>query len=330
MKSILENRPELARRVAEVAEVAGYLWQKGWAERNGGNITVNVTAYADDAVRSMAPISDPVPFGMTLPHLKGCYFFCKGTNRRMRDLARRPMENGSVIRILDDCASYEIIADNPVKPTSELASHLAMQDRMIATGNGYTAAVHTHPIDLIAMTHNPAFLAKDVLTNLLWSMIPETRAFCPKGLGIVPYKMPSSTELAEATKKPAGGATSSFTEEQLRAAIENYNKIVKDQYDPDFHKGNLKGYIDLEYIESHDDVGICISPRKASLHHTTGGVKINTEAEVIGTNGKAISGLWAAGEVTGGIHAGNRLGGNAEADVFTFGKIAGHSAAAAE
>ena len=44
MKSILENRPELAQRVAEVAEVAGYLWQKGWAERNGGNITVNVTA----------------------------------------------------------------------------------------------------------------------------------------------------------------------------------------------------------------------------------------------------------------------------------------------
>ena len=37
------------------------------------------------------------------------------------------------------------------------------------------------------------------MTNLLWSMIPETRAFCPKGLGIVPYKMPSSVELAEAT-----------------------------------------------------------------------------------------------------------------------------------
>ena len=117
----------------------------------------------------------------------------------MRDLARRPMENGSVIRILDDCASYEIIADKAVKPTSELASHLAMHNQMIASGNGYKAALHTHPIDLIAMTHNPAFLEKDVLTNLLWSMIPETRAFCPKGLGIVPYKMPSSVELAEAT-----------------------------------------------------------------------------------------------------------------------------------
>ncbi len=199
MKSILENRPELAARIADVAEVAGYLWQKGWAERNGGNITVNITDCVDDAIRALPPIGEVTPIGMTLPHLKGCYFYCKGTNRRMRDLARRPMDNGSVIRILDDCASYVMIADNPVRPTSELPSHLSMHDQMIASGNGYTAAIHTHPIDLVAMSHNPEFLEKDVLTNLLWSMIPETRAFCPKGLGIVPYKMPSSLELAQAT-----------------------------------------------------------------------------------------------------------------------------------
>ena len=91
------------------------------------------------------------------------------------------------------------MADEPVRPTSELASHLAMHEQMLAAGNGYRAARHSHPIDLVAMTHNPAFLEKDVLTNLLWSMIPETRAFCPKGLGIVPYAMPSSVELARAT-----------------------------------------------------------------------------------------------------------------------------------
>ena len=170
MKSILENRPALAAEVDKVAETAGYLWQKGWAERNGGNITVNITEHVDDAIRAMEPVSGRFPIGTTLPRLKGCYFFCKGTNKRMRDLARRPMENGSVIRILDDCASYEIIADKAVKPTSELASHLAMHNQMIASGNGYKAALHTHPIDLIAMTHNPAFLEKDVLTNLLWSM----------------------------------------------------------------------------------------------------------------------------------------------------------------
>ena len=201
MSSILDGRPALQYEVEQVAEVAGYLWQKGWAERNGGNITVNVTACIDDEIRQMPAIAPAVDMGTVLPHLKGCYFFCKGTNKRMRDLARRPMENGSVIRITDDCAHYEIIADNPVKPTSELPSHLAMHNYLLGKGQNCKAVLHTHPIELVAMSHTNKFLEKDVLTNLLWSMIPETKAFCPRGLGMVPYLMPSGVELAEATIK---------------------------------------------------------------------------------------------------------------------------------
>lgn len=201
MNSILTNRPALAAEVNKVAEVAGYLWQKGWAERNGGNITVNITEYVDEAIQNMPAISEVKPIGATLPHLKGCYFYCKGTNKRMRDLARQPMENGSVIRILDDCASYVIIADQPVQPTSELPSHLSVHNQLIAKGSPNKASVHTHPIELIAMTHCSKFLEKDVATRLLWSMIPETKAFCPRGLGIIPYKLPSSVELAQATMR---------------------------------------------------------------------------------------------------------------------------------
>jgi fumarate reductase flavoprotein subunit len=57
-----------------------------------------------------------------------------------------------------------------------------------------------------------------------------------------------------------------------------------------------------------------------------GGVKINTNAEVVGTNGEVIPHLFAAGEVTGGVHGGNRLGGNAVADFVVFGRIAGENA----
>lgn len=199
MKSILENRPELAAAIEQVAEVAGYLWQKGWAERNGGNITLNITEFADEGIRAMQPISPVRQIGAVLPYLKGCYFYCKGTNKRMRDLARKPMENGSVIRILDDCASYVIVADNPVLPTSELPAHLSVHNRLIQKGSPYKASLHTHPIELVAMTHCKKFLQKDVATRLLWSMIPETKAFCPRGLGIVPYQLPSSVQLAEAT-----------------------------------------------------------------------------------------------------------------------------------
>lgn len=199
MESILNNRPALAAEVYKVAEVAGYLWQKGWAERNGGNITVNITEYVDDAIRAMPPISEVKQIGVVLPHLKGCYFYCKGTQKRMRDLARNPMENGSVIRILDDCSSYEIIADQVVMPTSELPSHLSVHNYLLGKGMPYKASLHTHPIELVAMSHSKKFLEKDVASNLLWSMIPETKAFCPRGLGIIPYKLPSSVELADAT-----------------------------------------------------------------------------------------------------------------------------------
>ena len=180
MKSILENRPELAYEVNQAAEVAGYLWQKGWAERNGGNITLNITEYVDDEIRALPAISEVKQIGKVLPYLKGGYFYCKGTQMRMRDLARWPMANGSIIRILDDCASYVIIADQPVMPTSELPSHLAVHNYLLEKGSPYRASLHTHPIELIAMT-------------------PETKAFCPRGLGIIPYELPSSVKLADAT-----------------------------------------------------------------------------------------------------------------------------------
>ena len=199
MKSILEYSESLSAAVWQVAEAAGYLWMKGWAERNGGNITVNVTEHITDEMRVLPAVTQQLPIGVTLPRLKGCWFYCKGTQKRIRDLARDPMSNGSIIRITDDCAHYEIVADKPVLPTSELPSHLSVHDYLIAKGSPYKASLHTHPIELEAMTHSKYYMGKDVATNLLWSMIPETKAFCPRGLGMVPYMLAGSVELAEAT-----------------------------------------------------------------------------------------------------------------------------------
>lgn len=63
-----------------------------------------------------------------------------------------------------------------------------------------------------------------------------------------------------------------------------------------------------------------------AIHHTMGGVKINTATEVLKEDGTAIPGLFAAGEVTGGVHGANRLGGNAVTDIVVFGRIAGTAA----
>jgi rhamnulose-1-phosphate aldolase len=111
------------------------------------------------------------------------------------------MANGSIIRIVDDCTRYEIVADSPVAPTSELPSHLSVHNYLLAKGSPYRASLHTHPIELVALTHSRKWMKKDVATRMLWSMIPETKAFCPLGLGIVPYTLPGSNALADATLK---------------------------------------------------------------------------------------------------------------------------------
>ena len=72
------------------------------------------------------------------------------------------------------------------------------------------------------------------------------------------------------------------------------------------------------------------TPRTPSVHHTMGGLEINEKAQVLDAKGTPIPGFYAAGEVVGGLHAGNRLGGNAITDIFTFGRIAGESAATAQ
>ena len=103
------------------------------------------------------------------------------------------------------------------------------------------------------------------------------------------------------------------------AEIERYNSFVDSQVDEDFGKAFFGGKI--------DEAPFVATPRSPSLHHTMGGVTIDTETHVLNDNGDVIPGLYAAGEVIGGLHAGNRLGGNAMTDFLVFGRIAGANAA---
>lgn len=105
----------------------------------------------------------------------------------------------------------------------------------------------------------------------------------------------------------------------LVAEIDRYNSFIDLDEDPDFGKRNFGPKIEVAPFYA--------TPRSPSVHHTMGGLQIDTDARVLNPEGNPIPGLYAAGEVTGGIHAGNRLGGNAITDIIVFGKIAGESVA---
>jgi fumarate reductase flavoprotein subunit len=102
----------------------------------------------------------------------------------------------------------------------------------------------------------------------------------------------------------------------FRKTVDEYNAGIDAKSDPLGKK--LLG-------QKLDKAPFYASPRIPTVHHTMGGVKINTKAQVIDLNGQIIPGLFAAGEVTGGIHGTNRLGGNALADTIVFGRIAGQN-----
>ena len=102
--------------------------------------------------------------------------------------------------------------------------------------------------------------------------------------------------------------------------MDTWNKAVAAGEDAEFGRNNGMD----EDLSTAPFYAIKIAP---GIHHTMGGIKIDTEAEVIDTEGNVIEGLYAAGETTGGVHGGNRIGGNAVCDFVVFGRIAGTNAA---
>ena len=104
------------------------------------------------------------------------------------------------------------------------------------------------------------------------------------------------------------------------ATMETWNANVAAKTDAEFGRTSFANPLDTAPF-----YGIKVT---AGIHHTMGGLKINEKTEVLTAEGAAIPGLYAAGEVTGGVHGANRLGGNAVSDIVVFGRIAGTEAAA--
>ena len=103
------------------------------------------------------------------------------------------------------------------------------------------------------------------------------------------------------------------------ATMEKWNGYVAEKNDPDFGRTSFANPLDTAPFYA-----VKVT---AGIHHTMGGLKIDSQTHVLNTEGQIIPGLFAAGEVTGGVHGGNRLGGNAVADFVVFGRIAGQQAA---
>lgn len=205
---ILRYNGQLQMQINDIAQVADYMWQKGWAERNAGNITVNITEFIGDENRSLSVINR-IPLFYAVPELADQYYYVTSAGSRMRDIARNPMDQGIVMRVSAEGKSIEILADKNLPPTIELPSHLLMHQMFareaIREGKPVSSrrrvVLHTHPTELIALSHFKELQSTKAITEALYRMHPEVKMCLPGGLAWVPYEMPGSVELAQASIK---------------------------------------------------------------------------------------------------------------------------------
>ena len=204
-----------------------------------------------------------------------------------------------------------------VHPTGEAGSHLLITEAVRGNGailvnrNGVRFANEMWTRDklsdaILQQTSKKAFLVFDQSVRESLAAIEN---YAQQGL-LTSAKTPA--ELAEALQLPVFA----FVE-----TMEKYSLYQTTGEDKDFQR---KAEEMPRPLTEAPYYAIEVEP---VIHHTMGGIKINAQAEVVNQNGKIIPGLYAAGEVTGGVHGGNRLGGNAVADIIVFGQIAGTSAA---
>ena len=197
----IQLNPALKKTIQSVADVGQMLWQRGWAEKNAGNLSWEVT----DLIKVKPAQLKPSAFreNSHLPkEMTGRCFLVTGTGTRYRDIEKDPAGCLCILRPSEKGNGYHILwgGHRPgFGPTSELSSHLRMQQSLLKRGGKQKVVLHTHPDELIVMTHLPETNNQAALNWALWGMIPEAKLFVPKGVGLIPYRLTGSDELAEAT-----------------------------------------------------------------------------------------------------------------------------------
>lgn len=201
MKNFILNS-EVENEITKVSKAAKLIWEKGWAERNGGNISINITDKIGNSSfdKSVCQYIQVSQFPKELSHKT---FFVTGTGERIRDL-EKPEESSCIIKFDENVEGYHILwggaGKKNFRPTSELISHMKLHLDLEKSPRAYKAVVHSHPTETICLSHHPV-LNKDekAFNNAIWSMLPEVRAFVPRGVALLSYALPGSNRLAELT-----------------------------------------------------------------------------------------------------------------------------------
>ena len=189
-----------ANYVQEMIEVTTNLYRLGWDERNGGNISYLLEENEVLPFLNPTEVIREIPMIFDAISLAGKYFIVTGSGKYFKNVQANPAENLGIIRVKEDGKTLQLLwgLENGAVPTSELPSHFMSHMARLEVDPENRIIMHNHATHLLAMsfTHD---LDEKAFTRTLWQMCTECLVVFPEGVSILPWIVPGTTEIGEAT-----------------------------------------------------------------------------------------------------------------------------------
>jgi len=170
----------------------------GAAEASAGNISV-FTRHLEEIP---APYKETGTICLPTPAhaLSGGWVVITGTGKRLRDIADNPEKTVSLVQVLEDGLHGKVFSATELRPTSEFNSHLGIhEDQVARRGIPYLAVIHAQSRHMAYLSHLPQYSNTYSLNRRLLRWEPETVITFPEGFGMIPFEVPGTEELRQAT-----------------------------------------------------------------------------------------------------------------------------------
>lgn len=186
--------------VKEMINTTANLYRLGWDERNGGNISYLLDEDWVTPFLDVDSVIRKIPMVFDASKLAGKYFIVTGSGKYFKNVADKPSENLGIVRVSKDGNAIELLwgLDNYAVPTSELPSHFMSHIARLEVDPGNRIIMHNHASHLLAMSFTHELDEKE-FTRTLWQMCTECLVVFPEGLSIIPWMVPGTNEIGEAT-----------------------------------------------------------------------------------------------------------------------------------
>jgi rhamnulose-1-phosphate aldolase len=201
---------EQANCIRRFMRICGDVWDQGWHERNGGNLTYRMD---DEDIRVCMPYfsvegegREWVPMGMRSDDLAGAFFITTGAGKYMRKVNVDPADCIGIVEINEAGDSWRIVwgLTDGGRPTSEFPTHFMNHSvRMRATDGRNRVIYHAHTPNVIALSSIVEPDAR-VWSRILWKSMTECIIVFPQGVGVVPWMVPGGADIAQATSTLMG------------------------------------------------------------------------------------------------------------------------------